>query len=225
MKRTKTNAAIVALIALAVSTSAFAAPGTGKPRETGNKDKTTTGSTAVRPRDGSGLSGARAQVVRRVTNLHRAVVAGSPKAFEGQNLSSADTRVILERTSAALSEGLLGARGDALVQAIEANPSKAEFVAIYTNYSLLAARNKLTSANLKWTENIDGKTVEINANDFITGEALMVAKGSSPKFVKFMNIKTQLEKEGKSTREAMIEALKELEISWEDFVRRCLLKA
>ena len=219
MKRTKTNAAVV-LLALAVSSSAFAA--TGKGRETKDskgKDVRIENS----KQEAAGLSGAKAQTVRRFTNLFKVMKVETVAALASLNLTSADSRVMLKRSAEAYDKGLFGARQEALLEAIESNPTKPEYVAIFTNNSVLAAKNMLTDANLKWTESIDGKTVEINSMNFTTGEALMVAKGSSPKFVQFMNRKTQLEKDGKSTREAMVEALKELNISWEEFVRRCLL--
>lgn len=228
MKRTKTKATLVALLTLAVSSTAF---GAGVKGREGKDSKGKDARTEISGKnETSGATTARAATVSRFSNLFRTMKVETLAELSSLNLKPADTRVMLKRASEAYDKGLFGARGDALLQAIESNPTKPEYVAIFTNNAVLAAKNMLTDANLKWTENVDGKRVEINSMDFTTGEALMIAKGSSPKFVQFMNRKTQLEKgepgkPGLSTREAIMEALKELNISFEEFVRKCLVKA
>ena len=224
MKRTKTNAFVVALLALAVSSSALAVGGKGRETKDSKGRETKLENSKT---EAAGLSGVRAQVVRRFTNIYKALKTESSAELQSLNFTPADSRVMLKRSALAYEKGLYGARQEALLEAVEANANKPEFQALFINNAVLAAKDMLHDGNLKWEEKItiDGKeqTVQINSMNFTTGEALMIGKGSSPRMVKFFNRKTQLEKEGKSTREAMIESLKELEISWEEFVRRCLL--
>lgn len=218
----KTNATIVALVALTVSTSAFAVGGKGREtRDSKGRDQ----KTELGRQETSGASVAKAATTSLVGNISNGMKIESAPALASLGIKANDIRVLNSKTAAAYDQGLFGAQQTRLFNELQANTGKAEYQAVYANIQVLAAKNMLTDANLKWTENVDGRTVEINSMDFISGEALSIAKGSSPKFVQFMARKTQLEKDGSSTKDAITQALKELGISFQEFVRKCLVKA
>lgn len=223
MKRT--NTMLVAILALAVSTSAFAVGGKGREGK-GGKDAKETRTEIGRTNESAGSSKGRVETLNSVKAISKTMNIESMPALASLKLSKDDVEALNEKTAKAFDDGLIVRKENvgSFLKALEEGSSKEEFKALYANIQILAGKNKLTDANLKWTENVDGKSVEINSMTFITGEALSIAKGSSPKLVQFLNLKTQMEKEGLSTKEATMEALKRVGISFEEFVRRCLVK-
>lgn len=227
MKRTQIT--LVALLALTVSTSAFAAGGKG--REGKGKDGRDVRETIGAKVETAGASKAKAETVQLVRDISNGMRIESAPVLQSLNLKAGDIVTLNNKTAEAYDKGLFGSQQGRLFDELKQNVGSAEFQALFANYQIMAAKNLLTTANTKMTFEIEGKTHEVNSMDFLTGEALSVAKtstskpGEPSKFTTFLNRKSALEKEGKSSKDAIEQALREVGISLKEFVQKCLVKA
>lgn len=220
MKLTKTNV-FVALLALTVFSSAVAAPtGGGKSaRETRRSGRTETDQTT---RD------QRAQELRQnrqlVSDISNGLRIANEPALQSLGIKPENIVALNNATARALTDGLLGSQAKRVLQDMIANPTPAH-KALFANIQILAAKNMLDYRNTRWEEVVDGQKVAVDSMEFIMGEALNVARTGSESFVRFLALKSELEKKGTPTKEAIKQALSILKISYEDFVKLCLRKA
>ncbi len=215
MKLTKTNV-LVAFLALTVASSAFASRGV-KPKENERRSGRTETQQSERDQRARDLR-QNLQLVQNISNGYR--ILNEPSLRE-LDLKPENLVRLNNATARAITDGLLGANGKKVLESMISDPSPAN-KALFTNIQLMAAKNLLKDSNTKWEETIEGETVRIDSMDFLMGEALNVARTGSESFVSFLALKSKLEKDGVSTKDAIKQALTLLKISYEDFVKLCL---
>lgn len=229
MKRIKTTATVVALLVL--STSAFAgAPGTGSARP-GAKPESRTAAPRERT-ESPEVRKQRAESLRIIRAIDKNL-ANLPNSTLRTTLTIEERNDIVKKVADAHYRGLFGAQQARLFTEINNNSTNKAYIAVYENMQIMALKNLLDSSNTRWNETITTKdekgketteTVEVDAMDFIAGQALTVAKTGSTEFIAFMGQVAVLQKSGVSTREAIKQALSELGISFEEFIKRCMVK-